>query len=394
MAAAMVIGSAAVLPEELGAGGVVPAGGLHAFGSPNLSSAAKCRPVGPVPTVSPGGYDELNGIAVAGSDDVWTVGRYVQKNGRDRDLIEQWTGSAFQQVPSPNPQPNDVLLGVTAVSPTDIWAVGETWSAKYEVFFPLAEHWDGQAWSVVSTADLASGSGSFSNVAAVSADDVWAVGTQFSGPGYGARSTLVEHWDGTSWQVVASPNPGNGSYLSSVTTISTDDVWAVGSSYVKSKSTVTLTEHWDGSQWSVVQSPDVDIEDSLESVSAVDATDVWAVGDYFEDTSGGSLTFTLTEHFDGTRWSVVASPSPTDDNNLLAVTAVGSDDVWAVGGAAATQAALVEHWDGTQWNVAQEPYRHGSDNFLYAVDAGPAPGVWAAGTLLNQQTLATHYCKA
>ncbi len=392
MAVALVIGSTAVLPALFGIGGVQPAGASQPLGS---SPAAKCSSPGPVQTVSPGGYDDLNGIAVAGSDDVWAVGRYVMKNSEDRNLIEHWTGSVFQRVQNPNPQPNDVLLAVTAVSPTDVWAVGKTWSKEYEVFFPLAENWNGQTWSVVPTASLPSGSGLFASVAAVSTDDIWAVGSQFSGPGYGKSATLVEHWDGSSWQVVASPDPGtSGNYLDSVTTISTDDVWAVGDSYDSPDATATLTERWDGTQWSVVASPDVDIQDSLESVSAVDATDVWAVGDYFEDTSGGSLTFTLTEHWDGAQWSVVASPSPTDDNNLLAVTAIGSDNVWAVGGAAATEAALVEHWDGTQWSVAHEPYHHGSDNFLYAVDAGPSPGVWGAGTLASYQTLAVHYCKA
>ena len=62
-------------------------------------------------------------------------------------------------------------------------------------------------------------------MAAVSSSDVWAVGSQ------GSR-TLTEHWDGTRWSVVTSPNPlpttkGNN-FLTSVTTVSSGDVWAVG----------------------------------------------------------------------------------------------------------------------------------------------------------------------
>jgi hypothetical protein len=40
---------------------------------------------------------------------------------------------------------------------------------------PLAEHWDGHAWTV-STTPAPLGVDSFAGVAAVSAGDVWAVG--------------------------------------------------------------------------------------------------------------------------------------------------------------------------------------------------------------------------
>src|SRR5579863_7528626 len=53
------------------------------------------------------------------------------------------------------------------------------------------------------------------------------------------------------WTVVASPNVGsNQNYLNSVAVISLNDVWAVGTT-----SSGTLTEHWNGTQWSVVPRP-------------------------------------------------------------------------------------------------------------------------------------------
>ena len=66
--------------------------------------------------------------------------------------------------------------------------------------------------------------------------------------------TLTEHWDGSTWNVVSSPNVGtNDNILYGVATVSTDDVWAVGTS--TSNGASTLTEHWDGSQRIVVSSP-------------------------------------------------------------------------------------------------------------------------------------------
>src|SRR5205823_13678772 len=62
------------------------------------------------------------------------------------------------------------------------------------------------------------------DVAAISPNDVWAVGYYSNG-----TITLVEHWDGTQWSIVPSPNPGDSdNYLGAVATVSSNDVWAVG----------------------------------------------------------------------------------------------------------------------------------------------------------------------
>jgi hypothetical protein len=43
------------------------------------------------------------------------------------------------------------------------------------------------------------------SVAALSADDVWAVGTSYAGyQGLYEGHTLIEHWDGHSWQIIPS----------------------------------------------------------------------------------------------------------------------------------------------------------------------------------------------
>jgi hypothetical protein len=370
--------------------------GPAALGAPAAPSAgAACSPMGVVATPSRGSYDGLYGVSALNNNDVWAVGRYIGTNSANETLIEHWNGTHFQQVASPDPQPNDVLLHVQAVSATDVWAVGKTWPATTEVFSPLIEHFDGGAWSAVPTPALHSGSGLLAGVAAASADDVWAVGSQFSGPADATAATLAERWDGTAWQVVNTPDPGRyDNYLDSVTVVSPDDVWAVGTSYTTPHGTVNLIEHWNGTKWSVVASPDAGIDGSLQSVSAVSATDVWAVGDYFEDTGSGSLVLTLAVHFDGKRWSIVTTPSPTGDDNLAAVAVVTARDVWAVGGTGGPPADLVEHWNGTQWQVATEPYRHGNANYLYAISASTAAGVWATGSFAGNQTLALHFCKA
>jgi hypothetical protein len=60
-------------------------------------------------------------------------------------------------------------------------------------------------------------------VAAISASDIWAVGS------IGGFLTVTEHWDGTSLSIIASPNPGSGgNSLNGVTAKSDGTVVAVG----------------------------------------------------------------------------------------------------------------------------------------------------------------------
>ena len=71
------------------------------------------------------------------------------------------------------------------------------------------------------------------------------------------------------------------------------------------------------------------VDDELSSVFALDPRDAWAVGYYFDATA--NHYHTLTEHWDGSSWSVVPSPNPGNANNYLyGVAAISRKDVWAV----------------------------------------------------------------
>src|SRR5207302_2012805 len=98
----------------------------------------------------------------------------------------------------------------------------------------------------------------FYSVTCVSVSDCWAVGA-YATQLFGFHQTLVGHWDGNSWNLVDSPNtdPGVDNILASVTCTSTSDCWAVGGAVTLSRDSVhTLIEHWDGSAWTIVTSPD------------------------------------------------------------------------------------------------------------------------------------------
>src|SRR2546421_11128101 len=100
------------------------------------------------------------------------------------------------------------------------------------------------AWSVVASPNATPGNNELHAVASISANDVWAVGT--SENTLGNDQTLILHWDGTVWSIVASPTTGmvEGNLLG-VAAVSTNDVWAVGAC-----GSATLVGQWLGGRWS------------------------------------------------------------------------------------------------------------------------------------------------
>lgn len=148
----------------------------------------------------------------------------------------------------------------------------------------------------------------------------------------GQDRTLIEHWDGSAWSIVPSPNPAGSIYnfVWGIEAVSANDVWMMGRSYTGA-AYPTLIEHWDGSAWRITPSPAEKFYNKLYDASALSSTDVWAVGRYG---GGFSDNIAMVMHWDGSAWSVVPNPNPpgaTENNFLYSVKAIAPQDVWAVG---------------------------------------------------------------
>ncbi len=239
-----------------------------------------------------------------------------------------------------------------ATSASNAWAVGSIGPGPGDpsAVSPLIEHWDGTAWSAQNFAVPTSG-GQLVTVAATSADDAWAVGSTGEASEGTGQTTLIEHWDGSTWAQVPSPDPaGQASELQGVTAISADDAWAVGQTTTGSGAYKPLIMHWDGSSWSVVTSPDPAGDSLLSKVSAGSADDVWAVGYTSQCGHGGGNCTTVAMRWDGSSWTTASTLNPSSSylNAFLGVTVTGGDDVWAVG-STDYDSTLIEHWDGSTW---------------------------------------------
>jgi hypothetical protein len=273
----------------------------------------------------------LVGVSADAANDAWAVG-YNFAGSIEVTLVEHWNGTGWSIVPSPNPADatGSRLLAVTALSPSNAWAVGLYTNQNFNQL-TLIEHWNGQQWSIVSSPNQPAANALYS-ITALSRNNIWAVGSALTSDV--TSDTLVEHWDGVRWSIVPSPDGGSfNNFLNSVAAASATSVWAVGSySPQASGGSVpsdTLIEHWDGTQWSVVASQNVAGAPGsfLSGVAVVSPRDVWAVG-YVS----ASQTTALIEHWNGVKWRIVAGPTGTNESHLNAVVHVpGTETAWAVG---------------------------------------------------------------
>ena len=156
-----------------------------------------------------------------------------------------------------------------------------------------------------------------------------------------SASNLPSHTHYTStcgvWSKVSSPNVGTSTnFLNGVAAIAANNIWAVGedtNSAGPSAMFAPLIEHWNGPRWSIVASPLQGTSDFLNGIAAVSASNIWAVGDYRSGIDPMGSYYTLIEHWNGTTWSVVKSPSPGSIvSNLTSATRVpATSTIWSAG---------------------------------------------------------------
>jgi len=305
---------------------------------------------------------------------------------------EAGCGPSWQIVPSANPAAGiDELFGVAAIAADDVWAVGDQAPSIGGETSTLIEHWDGAAWTVVPSPNGDLGASHLVAVSARSADDVWAVGST----GSPQVAQLIEHWDGSSWSVSPPPNPQPvPAFLAGVSARSAGDVWAVGTYFGR----YSLVDHWNGSVWKMKDAPSPGRPDNdLLGVAAISKNDAWAVG-AFDRLDQSQQTKTLALRWNGRKWAKVASPNPDPLNNwLYAVDAASSTEVWAVGSQGGVDGlTLTERWDGAAWSVVPGANVDGAGNSLRGVAAVGPGDIWAVGywqdlTKGNESTLAEHW---
>jgi hypothetical protein len=359
----------------------------------------------------PGTDSALLGVFCTSPANCWAVGGYSPTGQAGLNEVLHWNGTAWTQVTVPSPGgsatgDSSFLLGVRCAGASDCWAVGVTGQSG-AAELNQALHWNGTKWSVVPTPSpgglLAGDASQLNEVVCPSATNCWAVGA------YGTQATgilfvnQVLHWNGHRWALVPVPNPGgtaNGdeNQLNSVRCTSTANCLAVGTAgALVPFAMLNEAMHWDGRTWSLVSTPNPGgtspgAINQLSGLGCTGPTNCWAVGSY--GSFDAETSFNQAMHWNGTAWTQITTPQPNSTSQqLLFVNCQSGFNCWAVGDygrISGTTGVIFDqalHWDGATWTQVDTPElggaANGDENHLRAVRCTSATNCWAIGFVRN-----------
>jgi hypothetical protein len=224
---------------------------------------------------------------------------------------------------------------VAAISKNNIWAVGDTFTtAGKPVYQPFIRHFNGSSWQVVTIPGATSSTSEL--VSASAANNVWVAGLARS-PSHTAIS-VVYRWNGARWGKVPMPAL---TALTRFVVLAPDNVWAIGSSGAISDQVF----HWNGAKWQGYLGT---LNFIPQQISASSASNVWVSGYAWS----GSKQVAAAYRWNGSAWHSAGMPHPVIDAGA-SVTAVAPSNVW-IGYFTATRLAAL-HWDGHQWHTLTVP---------------------------------------
>jgi hypothetical protein len=277
-----------------------------------------------VPSVnaSSTGYSQLNRVDATSTSNVWAIG----------SLVERYNGTNWVAMSSPA---GVAPRGLDVVSPSEVWIAGYSGSAA------TVTQWKNGTWTTRYTQTSTGRHLTvFEAIAVDASGQVWAVGwdRDYDAPGRPV-SSLVVHYNGTSWTRETTPNPANRNTLMDVVALANGEVFAVGVAQDTSGGGITprsLMLRKQGASWSSLTVPkgETGSQDQLLSVAAVSSTSVWSVGYYSSPSSG--LYEPLLVHWTangGAGTLAVSHPSPALTVSALAsgVSATSAGNLWAAG---------------------------------------------------------------
>jgi hypothetical protein len=346
---------------------------------------------------------QVRGVWCTSATSCMAVGGAGGPNFNAGLLADRWNGVTWSVVSVPKPPGalSGELTSVSCTSPSACTAVG-SWGNSH-VQAPLAERWNGTAWTVEKIPPGNATAPYLFGTACATTTSCAAVGCNLDGDfcsaavayewngtawrpeptpaggqrlnsvscsapaacmavGEGSKGTLSERWNGRAWSIVPSPNPKNGQLLQldGVSCLAAG-CEAVGSYANKLGAIVTLAERWNGRTWSIQHSPNPPgALTGLGGVSCSAADACTAVGSY-DNSTGQTLTTAL--RWDGTAWAVQAPANPRTRPfvvvTLSAVSCPAAASCTTVGynvfGSEGATRALAEGWNGTSWAIEPTP---------------------------------------
>ena len=199
----------------------------------------------------------------------------------------------------------------------------------------------------------------FTGIAALSARNVWAVGTnQPPGP-IQDQTMTIRRWDGRAWIRVSLPATYRHAYLFTVAGSTSANVWVFG----QWRNSKGLDGHlfalrWNGQRW--MRTGWWPGYNQVSAAVVLSRTDVWMF-------SQG------TWHYNGHGWKAYKLPF-----DLVQASAISGNDIWAVGSDNVTSGPVLARWHDGRW--AAEPLPQLASSAVFTDLIAPSDGdIWVVG---------------
>jgi hypothetical protein len=258
----------------------------------------------------------LTSVSCTATDACTATDFYKNGAGTMLTLAERWNGSEWSIQATPNPEGavESRLTSVFCIGSTSCEATGYYKNGS-GVWTALAERWNGSEWSIQAIPNP-SGSKETKPEAVYCTSSTSCEATGFYKNGSGTLVSLAEAWNGTEWSLQSTPNPEGAkeTRLYGVSCTSSTSCEATGFYEKSSGARASLAEAWNGSTWAIQSTPAPEgaVETQLYGVSCASSTACRATG-YYSDGEGKNVP--LVEQWNGSTWSGQSPPSPEGAKN-------------------------------------------------------------------------------
>ena len=230
------------------------------------------------------------------------VGSSQSGNSPEQPLVQILNGKTWSTEPTPTQSSNASLLGVSCTSESSCTAVGTSDGA------PLAEIWNGTDWTVQTThSPSGATSSALTSVWCSSPLACLAVGSYTDSSGGGGFSEL---WNGTSWQLEATPVPvgATKATFTGVSCASIEHCTAVGNDTTSSGSH-TFADAWKRTTWSpeTIPQPGKGNEPTLQGVSCLSGSSNFCVATGYQIQTTGDDSV-LADQMVANAWTAQKAP--------------------------------------------------------------------------------------
>ncbi|NBE53968.1 hypothetical protein [Streptomyces boluensis] len=253
------------------------------------------------------------------------------------------------------------LVAIAATSADEAWAVGSEAVDEDDIRYFLL-HLDGGTWQRRPLPPQLSADAQLNapSLEASGSGNVWLSGDLGMDGDY---KPFTLRWDGARWRTIPV-----GSRLLDVAPLAPDEVWALDNDGKTAR-------RWDGNRWTTMRLPA-----TAASLDALAPDDIWAVGDRKE---ADGTRQPAAMRWDGHTWRLTKTPEyrfhsepyPYEAASLADVIVVSPTEVWALGlhdyeaGDSDTEEEEVYlRWDGTRWAKARTGFDYLPSGTEFAAD--------------------------